>query len=285
MDPEFARVMARRRSLTDGIEPDHVRLTVPLKEPDSLLQPDTSGNGIGINSLKNEKDSNGSDHLNSRKKVGFKYRNGKCMDADLHISVVNIHKNIDDQDNDHKNNDNTRSENGLINGLINKTEATRLSDFDSDEDTFADAESDCEPNQFFLDEMLEDDGHPERLSLLDYRKEKSSKIIVDSSSHLSVSDEQDDENDSVHDDSSTSSHDEIDNGRSGRNKVSRSLNGDADCESTTERSEEDEVSNLPAIKDKGKGRRMGLNSFGTSQAAGPGRPLLRQPSQKAVWGK
>ena len=45
MDPEFAKVMARRRRKADGVESDHARATVPLEEPDSLLQPDTSGDG------------------------------------------------------------------------------------------------------------------------------------------------------------------------------------------------------------------------------------------------
>ena len=113
---------------------------------------------------------------------------------------------------------------------------------------------------------------------------------------LSSSDAQNDENDIVNDivddehkyeDSSTSRKDENDRDVNVHEKVNRTLNVETECESTSEVSDEvdDSFGNLPTIKDNGKGRRMTLNSYGTSSGVGPGRPLLRQPSQRTVWGK
>lgn len=172
--------------------------------------------------------------------------------------------------------------------FVNNVEETPVCDFDSDEYSFADAESDCEPNQFFLDEMLED-SHPERLNLLDYPKRYSNATS-------SLSDAQNEENDIANDsddderkyeESSTSRNEENEGNDNGCKKVNRTLNVDTEGESTSEGSDEvdDSFGNLPTIKDKEKGRRMPLNSYGTSTGVGPGRPLLRQPSQRTVWGK
>lgn len=158
--------------------------------------------------------------------------------------------------------------------LTKKTESTQIYDFDdSDEDTFADAESDCEPNHFFLQEMLEDE-HPERLSLFDYRKKEQEK--ENSSRTLSSSDTHDEV---VVEDSSTSGHDV-----SGTGRLIRNLNIDSDSESEKEESDDkdDSVSNLPTIKKRGSRGRL---SMGTSPSVGPGRSMLRQASRKTVWGK
>ena len=155
-----------------------------------------------------------------------------------------------------------------------KTESTQIYDFDSDEDTFADADSDCEPDHFFLQEMLEDE-HPERLSLFDYRKKEQEK--ENSSRTLSSSDTHNDEN--VVEDSSTSGHDE-----SGNDTLIRNLNIDSDSESANEEpgDKNDSLSNLPTIKKRGSRGRL---SMGTSPSVGPGRAMLRQASRKTVWGK
>ena len=235
-----------------------------------------------IDVLNEEKDNNGSNHLASRHKNESRSR--RCMDFELHD---HLDDNIDDDAGNRKvRHDRSKEE------IVKHTETTEVCDFDSDEDTFADADSDCEPNQFFLDEMLED-SHPERLNLMDYRKEDQGKNKGDSSSMLSLSDTENDENDIMNDDnqhkfedSSTSRHDESDEDDRGRDKVIRTLNVDVDCESTTNRSDEDDsFGNLPTIRNKGKGRQMELNDIGTSAGVGPGRPMLRQASQKAVWGK
>lgn len=172
--------------------------------------------------------------------------------------------------------------------FVKNIEETAACDFDSDEDTFADAESDCEPNQFFLDEMLED-SHPERLNLLDYSKGNVNSTLSSSEAYY---DENGIENDSdyhehKYEESSTSRNDENEGDNNGRKKVNRTLNVDIESESTSEGSDEvdDSFGNLPTIKDKGNGPRMSLNSYGTSTGVGPGRPLLRQPSQRTVWGK
>lgn len=155
-----------------------------------------------------------------------------------------------------------------------KIESTQIYDFDSDEDTFADADSDCEPDHFYLQEMLEDE-HPERLSLFDYRKKEQEK--ENSSRTLSSSDTHNDEN--VVEDSSTSGHEE-----SGTERLIRNLNIDSDSESANEGpgGMYDSVSNLPTIKKRGSGGRL---SMGTSPSVGPGRAMLRQASRKTVWGK
>jgi len=239
---------------------------------------------VHIDILKDKKDNNGSDHFASRKKHDSKCR--RCMDCELHD---HLDDNIDDDDGHLK----VRHDLHSKEELVKNTESTRLCDFDSDEDTFADADSDCEPNQIFLDEMLED-THPERLNLLDYRKEEQDRNKGDSSSILSSSDTHNDENDTVNgddderkfEDSSTSRHDENDEDDSDCDRIFRTLNVDVECESTTNRSDEDDsFGNLPTITEKGKGRQMELNNLGTSAGVGPGRPLLRQASHRAVWGE
>jgi len=211
-------------------------------------------------------DCSASYHLEVPKKNGCK--TPKCMDDEFHASSL---------DTDDIDNENSRS--FIINvppkeEYNKKTESAQIdeSSFDSDEDTFADAESDCEPNQFFLDEMLEDE-HPERLNLFDYRKKEQEKGRGGSTKTLSSFDSQKDENDlnaSVH------------------NKLIRNLNidsdSDSDPESDTEDSddEHDSFGNLPTIRKKVSRGRL---SMGTSPGVGPGRSMLRQASQKAVWGK
>jgi len=237
---------------------------------------------IEINSLNGKKGESGSDHFASRKKNDFKSR--KCMDFELHDHLA---------DNNTCDNGHLEVSDRRIQEPVEKNESTRVCDFDSDDDTFADADSDCEPNQFFLDEMLED-SHPERLNLLDYRKEEQEKGKRGSSGMSSSSHAQNDENDTENDgdddmleDSSTSRHDGDDEDGSGYEKDTRTLTADVDCESTTDKSDEDDDSfgNLPTIRDKATGRLKRLNNLQTSPDVGPGRPLLRQASQKAVWGK
>jgi len=213
-----------------------------------------------------EKDNNDSDHLASGKKKELESR--RCMDFELHD---HLDDNISNKDSNGEVHRGSRSKEEVE----RKTESNSARDFDSDADTFADADSDCEPNQFFLDEMLED-SHPERLNLMDYRRERQEVKNGDVSSTLSSSDDEQE-----FDDSSTSRHDEIDEDSSGRDKGT-----DAECESTTDRSDVgDSFGNLPTISKNGKGPQMGLGNIGASAGVGPGRPLIRQASHKAVWGK
>jgi len=209
----------------------------------------------------------GSNHTGSRIKKESKSR--KCMDFELHDQ---LDENIDEDDGHRKLCHNASKEE-----ILKHTESTQLCDFDSDEDTFADAESDLEPNQFYLDEMLED-YHPERLNLFDYRKEHQEKKKGDSSSDVQNDESDDDEH--MYEDSSTSRHDENDD------EVFRTLNGDVEGKSTTDRSDEDDsFAPLPTIKKNGTGRKMEQNNDGTSTGLGPGRSMLRQASQKSAWGK
>jgi hypothetical protein len=227
-----------------------------------------------------EKDNNDSDHLASGKKNELKSR--RCMDFELHD---HLDDNISNKDSNGEVHRGSRSKEEVA----RKIESNRVRDFDSDADTFADADSDCEPNQFFLDEMLED-SHPERLNLLDYRRERQEMKKGGASSTLSSSHTQNEENGLLNDgdddeqefdDSSTSRHDEINEDSSGRDKGT-----DVECESTTDHSDGvDSFGNLPTISKNGKGQQMGLGNIGTSAGVGPGRPLLRQASHKAVWGK
>jgi len=213
-----------------------------------------------------EKDNNDSDHLASGKKKELESR--RCMDFELH-------DHLDDNISNNDSNGEVHRVSRSKEEVARKSESNRARDFDSDADTFADADSDCEPNQFFLDEMLED-SHPERLNLMDYRRERQEMKNGDVSSTLSSSDDEQE-----FDDSSTSRHDEIDEDSSGRDK-----GADAECESTTDRSDVgDSFGNLPTISKNEKGPQMGLGNIGASAGVGPGRPLLRQASQKAVWGK
>ena len=185
--------------------------------------------------------------------------------------------------------------------IVKSTESTRPYDSDSDEDTFADADSDCEPNQYYLDEMLED-IHPEHLNLFDYRKKEQGWRDASHSSILSISESQYDENDddddgdsSVSKDlegSSTSRLDDNDDngGGGGSDRCRFGIKGNLDLDASEhDRVDEDDTfGSLPATtREKRKGWQMGLNNFGSSTgaAAGPGRPLLRQPSRKEVWGK
>jgi len=252
----------------------------------SCLLPDTESRHGGANNIMSdvevdspvdEKDTNGSHEPVSPKKDEFssrKRRESTAVDRD------GIDKNTG-----HHTGQKDRS--AKVSFVKSPESAQVGDDFDSDEDTFADADSDCEPNQFFLDEMLED-IHPERLSLLDYRKEKSKKDfsgLLDSSAEMDENDiEEDTDDEHKLLDSSTSGHDENAEDVTRRAK-GLSLNADADCESTTDQSDDDEDSfgALPALNNnKGKGR---PSMYGSSSSLGPGRPLLRQPSQKAVWGK
>jgi hypothetical protein len=222
-----------------------------------------------------EKGKIGSNNLGSRIKKESKSR--KCMDIELHDQLGD---NMDEDDGHRKLHRNPSKEE-----ILKHTESTQLYDFDSDEDTFADAESDLEPNQFYLDEMLED-YHPERLNLFDYRKEQQEKNKWDSSSNTQ-NDESDDDG-YRYEESSTSRNGENDEDEddSDHDEVIRTLNGDVECESTTDRSDEDDCfANLPTIKKNGTGRQMGQNNIGTSTEVGPGRSMIRQASQKAAWGK
>ncbi len=217
------------------------------------------------NVLNAEKDSckNGSFPQASRNRNGSKPR--KSMDVEHHAHL--------DEDIDHSNGSRKIIFDRPSEEFVKKIELSEIIDFDSDEDTFADAESDCEPNQLFLDEMLEDE-HPERLNLFDYRRKEQGDSKGGSSSTLSSSDTQ---NENVIEDSSTSGHDDDDDDR-----MIRNLNID-DSEPSADPFDgnNDSVSNLPTIRKKGRGRL----SMGTSPGVGPGRAMLRQASQKAVWGK
>jgi len=217
-----------------------------------------------------EKDGGGSDYNARRNKNGSRRERGSIM------NIEGEEEPDDDIDVDQGHRKVVQARRSSL-AFVKNIEKTPACDIDSDEDTFADAESDCEPNQFFLDEMLED-SHPERLNLLDYSKRSNGEFDI-------VNDSGDDEH--KYEDSSTSRNDENDGDDNVRDKVNRTLNVETECESTSEVSDEvdDSFGNLPTIKDNGKGRRMALNSYGTSAGVGPGRPLLRQPSQRTVWGK
>ncbi len=218
------------------------------------------------NPLNGEKRCRNNEHASRNKNL----KSSKSMDVEnhAHLGEDNI---------DHSNGSRKTLYDRPSEEFLKKNELTAVPDdgFDSDEDTFADAESDCEPNQFFLDEMLEDE-HPERLNLFDYRKKEQEKDKDQggSSRTLSSSDTQNDEH--YIEDSSTSRHDDNDED----DPLIRNLNVD-DSESSDNIN--DSVSNLPAIRKKETGR--GRRSMGTSPGVGPGRAMLRQASQKAVWGK
>lgn len=151
------------------------------------------------------------------------------------------------------------------------TKSAESFDYDSDDDSFACAESDCEPNQFYLAEMLED-VHPERLNLFDYKRAasvnrinkenaKNSNSYLDQSLHASTRKvDTDYDND----------HEKL--GR--KDDLIPGYESDSD--------EGDSFDCVPKIIGNGRARRSSLGSTGS---AGPGRPMLRQPSQKAVWGK
>lgn len=144
----------------------------------------------------------------------------------------------------------------------------------SDDDTFADADSDCEPDLSYLNEML-DEGHPERLNLFDYRKENPASLVTVGGA----------ENDAVNDgNSATGRSDDInvvsDHDHEQTSQTGNSDSNDGDESVGTRILNEDAFGVLPTI---GSGRRkqIKLNNYG----AGPGRSMLRQSSQKAVWGK
>jgi len=221
-----------------------------------------------------ENNNDGSDHLAPTEKNDSMSRRGSILDPELSDDPGD---NIDGDEGHRKAVQARRSSLAFVQNI----ETTPVNDFDSDEDTFADAESDCEPNQFFLDEMLED-SHPERLNLLDY-----SKNNFVSTGMVPRSDAQNDENDAVNDsDDDKQKYEESITSRNDDIEVNQTLN-DTECESTSEGSDgvDDSFGNLPTIKHKENGRRMPLNSYGTSAGVGPGRALLRQPSQRTVWGK
>lgn len=207
-------------------------------------------------------------------------------------------------------------------------------DFDSDDDSFAEAGSDCEPNQMYLDEMLEE-MHPERINLLEYRKiehqtqeEEQDNDYDDSHDHIDESynsyneddDNTDDDNDFFDNNSDKDSDscrlndvnnvdnvDNVDHGKDGkddndnrwhngslRNNSSKSVTKTKKEEEGSEEEDEndgfDGESSSTSINIKEKERRRQqqqtkLNTFGSTTASGPGRPLMRQPSQKVVWGK
>ena len=204
-------------------------------------------------------------------------------------------------------------------------------DFDSDDDSFAEAGSDCEPNQMYLDEMLEE-MHPERINLLEYRKiehqtqeEEQDNDYDDSHDHIDESynsyneddDNTDDDNDFFDNYSDKDSDtcrlndvdnvDNVDHGKDGkddnenrghngslRNDSSKSvIKAEKEEEGSEEEDENDgfdgeSSSTSINIKEKEKRRQQQqtkLNTFGSTTASGPGRPLMRQPSQKVVWGK
>lgn len=258
------------------------------------------------------------DKRNVSHKTGESRR--RSMDFELHDDLENLIQNTNTNtststninveshgslDEEHCHDEN-RSRSRSIDELIKRTESTRSCDSFSDDDTFAEAESDCEPNQFYLDEMLED-THPERLNLFDYRRSARS------SSRTGLGDENDNDNDndsyldqSLHISSSTrfenfNDNNDIDNDSdsdkdSDNDKVVRKEILTADNDSDIERKnktddsssddEEDAFDSVPKTIEKNRGgRRSSLGSFGSSGGAGPGRPLLRQASQKAVWGK
>ena len=204
-------------------------------------------------------------------------------------------------------------------------------DFDSDDDSFAEAGSDCEPNQMYLDEMLEE-MHPERINLLEYRKiehqtqeEEQDNDYDDSHDHIDESynsyneddDNTDDDNDFFDNNSDSDSDsrrlddvdnvDNVDHGKDGkddndnrfhngsiRNNSSKSVTKIEKEEECSEEEDENDgfdgesSSTSINIKEKEKRRQQQqtkLNTFGSTTASGPGRPLMRQPSQKVVWGK
>jgi hypothetical protein len=204
-------------------------------------------------------------------------------------------------------------------------------DFDSDDDSFAEAGSDCEPNQMYLDEMLEE-MHPERINLLEYRKiehqtqeEEQDNDYDDSHDHIDESynsyneddDNTDDDNDFFDNNSDSDSDsrrlddvdnvDNVDHGKDGkddndnrwhnsslRNNSSKSVTKTKKEEEGSEEEDENDgfdgesSSTSINIKEKEKRRQQQqtkLNTFGSTTASGPGRPLMRQPSQKVVWGK
>jgi len=152
-------------------------------------------------------------------------------------------------------------------------------DFDedfSDDDTFADADSDCEPDLSYLNEML-DEGHPDRLNLFDHRTEKSASLVTVGGA----------ENDAVnHGNSATGRSYDInvvsDHDHEQTSETGNSDSNDGDEIVETGILNEDAFGVLSTI---GSGRRkqIKLNNYGA--APGPGRSMLRQPSQKAVWGK
>mmetsp|Transcript_12864 Transcript_12864/g.36258 ORF Transcript_12864/g.36258 Transcript_12864/m.36258 type:complete len:251 (+) Transcript_12864:351-1103(+) len=165
-----------------------------------------------------------------------------------------------------------------------RIESTKVFDYMSDEDSFACAESDCEPNQFYLDEMLED-IHPERLNLFDYKRAVSS-----GSNSSRIKKENGNGSDSYLDHSlhnSSTRRFDLEDAEDDENLTRKDmLSAGDDSDSGTEvLDEEDTFDSGPTAIGKGSGRRGGANNFGSPANAGPGRPLLRQPSQKAVWGK
>ncbi|OEU13459.1 hypothetical protein FRACYDRAFT_241794 [Fragilariopsis cylindrus CCMP1102] len=134
-------------------------------------------------------------------------------------------------------------------------------DFDSDDDSFAEAGSDCEPNQMYLDEILDD---------------------VDNVDNVDHGKDGKDDNDNRWHNSSL------------RNNSSKSVTKTKKEEEGSEEEDENDgfdgesSSTSINIKEKEKRRQQQqtkLNTFGSTTASGPGRPLMRQPSQKVVWGK
>lgn len=236
----------------------------------------------------------------------FKGRTRRSMDFDLHEDVEK-YLNLKGTDKDvsrtrcskhrrsmdlecHDSLDNINADSALskeeINNSTKRSESTRSWDsFDSDEDSFADADSDCQPNQMYLDEMLED-IHPDRLNLLDYRPSSIRSLLSRTKNEM---------DESLHnsryghgfdlDSTGASNRD-----RSGRNTSLKKLDEDSDTETDLVDDEEDDdvfdMIRSTTIGDN-QGQRNGVNkhTFGSSAGVGPGRPMLRQPSCKTAWGK
>lgn len=249
------------------------------------------------------------DERDSPRKFGESKR--RSMDFELHDDLEDVIQSMNKStginieshgslDEEHCNNENIYRSRSRSSGdkLIKRTESTRSCDSFSDDDTFAEAESDCEPNQFYLDEMLED-THPERLNLFDYRRSARSSSraegLEDDTDHSDGNDSYLDQNlhtsstrmfDLNDDSDSDSDHDKV------VRKGILNADDDSDIESKSKTDdsssddEEDAFDSVPKrIENNRGGRRSSLGSYGSSGGAGPGRPLLRQASQKAVWGK
>ena len=175
-------------------------------------------------------------------------------------------------------------------------------DFDSDEDSFAEADSDCEPNQYYLDEMLEE-IHPERINLFEYKKKGSEEHDRDNEYRYDRDDQHDNEND--YNSCLSDGDDDDDNGgesilgrlgveddsiinsritKDGESSSDDAFEGDTfDCCSNDSSSNTSTATTT--TEDRNTRRRTKMNFGNSVSASAPGRPLLRQPSRKAVWGK
>lgn len=210
---------------------------------------------------------NGTDKDGSRTRFSKQRRS---MDLECHDSLDNI----DAESALRKKEFNTRSE------------STRSWDsFDSDDDSFADADSDCQPNQMYLDEMLED-IHPDRLNLLDYRPSSIRSLTSRKKNEM-------DEN--LHNSRYGHGFDLDSTGASDRDRSVRSTSWkkfDEDSLTETDLVDDEEDDDAfdtlrSTTMGENRGQRNGVkkDAFGSSAGVGPGRPMLRQPSCKVAWGK